>query len=311
MKRLLASACLTAATLLLLLSPVALYPAYVSALAGWVSDLSSLFATNMLSELRDTRITQDRLWHASDLQALERGHRLLGFENGMGLWQVGRHSYWIDGIDPHVQIADMVQASGMDVYRYRGRSVRQGDVVIDCGAFYGSFTRQALELGASLVVAVEPMPNRAACLRKTFAPEIARNRVIVAEVAVFSEEGSMSMEGNNAGSHLVAGAQPGPVQVRVTTLDKLLTELGIAKIHFLKMDIEGAETGALRGATATIAKHKPFLAIATEHTNDKRQNCRSVIAQVRSFGLNYALGYGRYICDRPGYPCAPSELFFY
>jgi FkbM family methyltransferase len=288
------------------------HPHTVAASAHWISDTSSLLATNLLPELRDSWITRDGLWHASDLGAYEKGHQLLGYESGMGLWQVGRHAYWVDGIDPQVQIADMIQAAEMDVYRYRGRSVRRGDVVVDCGAFYGSFVRQALDLGASHVVAIEPMPNRAACLKKTFAPEIAQKRVSIAQVAIFSREGLMSMEGvTHSGTRLTGVTHGGTVQVRVTTLDRLLPELGIDKVDFIKMDIEGAETDALRGATQTIKKHKPLLAIATEHTDDKRQNCRSVIEQVRSFGLGYSIGYGRYLCDRPGHPCAPSELFFY
>jgi len=55
------------------------------------------------------------------------------------------------------------------------------------------------------------------------------------------------------------------VEAPLTTIDKLSPELGISRVDFIKMDIEGAEKQALNGARATLAKYKPELAIATEH----------------------------------------------
>ena len=37
---------------------------------------------------------------------------------------------------------------------------------------------------------------------------------------------------------------------------------------FIKMDIEGAEPDALRGARATIARHRPILAVCVYHLQD-------------------------------------------
>jgi hypothetical protein len=55
------------------------------------------------------------------------------------------------------------------------------------------------------------------------------------------------------------------VQVPLTTIDKQVAELGLARVDFIKMDIEGAESNALAGARDTISRFKPRMAITAEH----------------------------------------------
>ena len=50
------------------------------------------------------------------------------------------------------------------------------------------------------------------------------------------------------------------------TIDDFVRNNSIAKIDFIKMDIEGAELSALNGAIETIKKFKPMLAIAIYHS---------------------------------------------
>jgi FkbM family methyltransferase len=50
------------------------------------------------------------------------------------------------------------------------------------------------------------------------------------------------------------------------SIDDLVAQKGINKIDFIKMDIEGAETNALIGATNTIKSFRPKLAIALYHS---------------------------------------------
>ena len=54
----------------------------------------------------------------------------------------------------------------------------------------------------------------------------------------------------------------GDVQIELTDID---SEVGDDKVTFIKMDIEGAELNALKGACKTILKNRPRLAICIYH----------------------------------------------
>jgi FkbM family methyltransferase len=57
----------------------------------------------------------------------------------------------------------------------------------------------------------------------------------------------------------------GSMEVEVDSLDQLLPD---SKISFIKMDVEGAEIEALRGAANTIKKNTPKLAISVYHNRN-------------------------------------------
>ena len=87
-----------------------------------------------------------------------------------------------------------------------------------------------------------------------------------------------------------ADFEPQRYRVRTVAIDDCLTELGIARVDIVKMDIEGAELAALRGMRRTIAD-SPGLALVMEYNP----------AALRAFGhepvaaLDEArgLGFGR------------------
>jgi FkbM family methyltransferase len=142
--------------------------------------------------------------------------------------------------------------------------VRKGDIVLDCGADIGTFTRSALDRGAATVVAIEPSPDKAPCLRRNFAKEIEAGRVILVHKGVWNEEGSLKLYGDTMVEHHNGVG----IEVPLTTIDKIVAELGLARVDFIKMDIEGAEKPALAGGAATIKKFHPRMSIATEHLPD-------------------------------------------
>jgi FkbM family methyltransferase len=161
----------------------------------------------------------------------------------------------------------------MDIYARNAVAVKPGDVVLDCGANVGVFTRTALNRGARLVVSIEPAPNTVECLRRNFEKEIAAGRVVVVPEGVWSHPDVLELaeggDGNTTGdSFVLDGNGKTKVKVPLTTIDRLAVELALPRVDFVKMDIEGAEKEALRGAAETIRKYHPRMAIASEHLPD-------------------------------------------
>jgi FkbM family methyltransferase len=150
------------------------------------------------------------------------------------------------------------------------KMVRRGDYVLDCGAHVGIFTHQALQLGARTVVAIEPEPVNRECLRRNFREEIASGRVIVVPKGVWSSHGvltlSLGVDNSGANTGVLPGGS-GAIQIPVTTIDDLVRDLTIPRVDYIKMDIEGAEREALRGAAATLRTFRPRV-LAENHRPD-------------------------------------------
>lgn len=75
------------------------------------------------------------------------------------------------------------------------------------------------------------------------------------------------------------------------SIDNFIDINNIPKINFIKMDIEGAETYALKGAEQTIRKFKPVLAIALYHSLD---DFYDIPKWIDSLNLGYKFYLGHY-----------------
>ena len=58
------------------------------------------------------------------------------------------------------------------------------------------------------------------------------------------------------------------IEVPVTTIDNLVAALGLPRVDYIKMDIEGAEREALQGARETLRQHRPRLMLDSYHRRD-------------------------------------------
>ena len=71
-------------------------------------------------------------------------------------------------------------------------------------------------------------------------------------------------------------------------LDDFATQKQLARLDFIKMDIEGAEESALSGAESSIRKWRPSLAISAYHKADD-------ILTIPNFLWNLDVGYSVYL----------------
>ena len=233
------------------------------------------FRARIVAGRHRTCSISDMTWmpdRASDVRESERLvalSRVIRTDGDLQLVETPRGAYWAS--KGAMQSLCFVLAELRDKPYFNGSCrVRPGDIVLDCGANFGIFTRQALAAGARLVVAIEPAPGSAAALRRTFAEEVRANRVIVCERGVWDKADFLDLairDDSPSGDSLVLHwFKPDRlVRVPLTTIDQLTADLKLERVDFVKMDIEGAEPQALSGARETIRKYRPRMAISLEH----------------------------------------------
>jgi FkbM family methyltransferase len=172
--------------------------------------------------------------------------------------------------------------------------VEEEDIVIDCGANTGVASLLfAMRAGKSgKVIAIEPEDNNYKALQKTAKlneGEIAP--IIPLKVAVYKEnrELELILSNLNPGSHTIspygeerrtrAKLREDKEIVKAVKIDTLVEELGLERVDFIKMDIEGAEIDALLGAEETISQFKPKLAICTYHRPTDPIEIRKILSK--------------------------------
>lgn len=135
--------------------------------------------------------------------------------------------------------------------------VRPTDVVFDVGAHIGSLSSVLARMVGpkGLVVSFEAALATAMQLNTNIVANGHRN-VCIIHGAVFSEQGALiALSDNGAASRI---ADDGVETVETVQLDDFCQANGLAP-SFIKMDIEGAEYDALRGAPWLLAQHKPHI----------------------------------------------------
>ena len=137
-------------------------------------------------------------------------------------------------------------------------SVRPGDVVLDVGANLGAYTLLfGLWAGpGGRVYAFEPAPLPFAGLTAHVTLNGLSDRVTTLQQAVTSLDGTADFiaDGADGANRLTSGQHTtgaAVVQVAATTIDSFCRRVGVTP-HVIKIDAEGAELDALRGARETI-----------------------------------------------------------
>jgi FkbM family methyltransferase len=197
----------------------------------------------------------------------------------------GERAFWIKkqgtNMNGEALLAYLLAEQEWDVSLVEKKHVRPGDIVLDCGGHIGTFTNKALERGAAKVVGFEPDPVNAEAYRRNFKKEIAEGRVILIEQGVWDSKGEMTLTigTTNSGTNSMVLSLPSQtaIQVGVDTIDAFVAELNLPKVDFIKMDIEGAERHALKGASGILSKYHPRLMIDSYHRPDDMQVLPEII----------------------------------
>jgi FkbM family methyltransferase len=146
-----------------------------------------------------------------------------------------------------------------------------GDVVIDAGGCYGDTALYFAEkTGPTGKVAVfEFLPDNLKILYRNLDlnPDL-KQRIQVLERPVWSESNQeLFIHGNGPATVVSSVARPdNSGSVRTMRIDEIVETKKLDRVDFIKMDIEGAEPEALKGAEAVIKQFSPKLAITVYHS---------------------------------------------
>lgn len=197
-----------------------------------------------------------------------------------------------DVIAVHAHPLGILNTFVLEQYRYRNGKfelgVESGDVVIDAGACWGDTTLHfAHRVGpGGSVHAFECLEENLAI----YGDNLQRNpdlgaRIELERRALWSETGQkLNFVANGPGSRVSAARGDAGSEVSTVSLDDYAEEAGIARVDFIKMDIEGAEQRALDGAEYILRRDRPKLAISVYH---KPEDITEIPRWIDRLGLGY------------------------
>jgi FkbM family methyltransferase len=172
--------------------------------------------------------------------------------------------WWMAGDDV---CGDAVFSGSFEVSerRFVQGFLKPGMTVVDIGAHHGFYTMLAAKMvgPTGRVMSFEPSPRE----RERLLVHLRLNRILD-RVSVFPI--ALGREAAESTLYVVVGRDTGcnslrspavteptqTVQVSVTSLDTFLAHQNVARVDFIKMDVEGAELGVLEGAEELLGRRQ-------------------------------------------------------
>jgi FkbM family methyltransferase len=148
-----------------------------------------------------------------------------------------------------------------------GRLLQPGMTVVDAGAHHGLYTLLASKrVGrAGRVIACEPSPRERRRLQRHL--HINRCKNVSVEACALGEEHREAnlflVEGREDWCNSLRApeveARTVTVRVQVERVDDVMEKLGVGRVDFIKLDVEGAELSFLRGAERILQVSRPVI----------------------------------------------------
>jgi FkbM family methyltransferase len=224
---------------------------------------------------------------------------------------LNRYAVRVEGNELSVETDEtcMLNTFVIDQYAYeRGPlpvRAELGDMVLDGGGGYGEtalyFASRVGQDGEVVCLEMDPRNRRAIERNLRRNPELA-SRIRLLEAALWERSGAtLPYAAGGKMSRFTPRAVSDGGHVETTTLDELRERAGVARLDFLKLDIEGSELPALKGATRTLHDLRPKLAIAVYH---RPQDLVEIPLYLHGLGLGY-----RFFLDHPSAEMDETVLF--
>lgn len=174
------------------------------------------------------------------------------------------------------------------------------EIFVDCGAYVGDTIEQYLDRKEGVfgeIYAFEPEEGNYHALSKRTERlkdewNIADNRMHVIRSAVGKEDGRLFVANEAGGLAAKVSDDVSEQEIPVYGIDSFFQDIPVG---FLKADVEGYELDILKGAAATIRKHKPLLAICIYHQSSDLYKIPLLIKELHeNYQINIAHHYYNY-----------------
>ena len=169
------------------------------------------------------------------------------------------------------------------------------DIVFDVGANIGETTLNfAKILGKKgKVHSFEPDPINHIFLKKNVGLNPFEN-ILLNQLGIGNESGTFrihTFDKNNKGMNRIVSNTVDIDEYReimVTTIDKYVEENNIQKVDLIKIDIEGYEFNALKGASKVLNKFRPklFIELDNQNLNAQGSSAKELVTHLIGIGYN-------------------------
>lgn len=170
-----------------------------------------------------------------------------------------------------------------------------GSTMLDIGANHGDIgiyiSRAAGPDGR--MISFEAQPELGPHL-ETVKRQFSLDNMTLVNKGLSSAEGLLTMRRPKVGSggatvedlNVIDGSGD-VLEIPVTTLDKILPELGVSKVSFIKCDVEGHELEVFRGGRETLTRDKPVLVFESHDSELVDGALNSFLAELGYDGFFY------------------------
>jgi FkbM family methyltransferase len=176
----------------------------------------------------------------------------------------------------------------------------RGGTMVDIGGWYGPWSRRLVGR-SSRVVVFEPSSLHEV-LSRTLPPTAT---VVAAGASDAPREAELWLPSPTGASRGVSSLQRQDIHSTSTTVPLVTVDsLGLRGVTFMKIDVEGHELSALRGAELTIRRDRPRLLIEIE---ERRQPVQTVTFLLKSWGYRGWVLPGRHWVPLDDFPLATEQ----
>lgn len=184
---------------------------------------------------------------------------------------------------------------------FKNHNLNKGDYVVDGGAYAGVFAIYAAKIvgNEGKVIAFEPDAYCFGKLQENIKVNNVNN-IIAVNKGLWNKNEALSFDSREGKDSAIVECLNEETKGRIkkydfVKLDDELEGLGLDRVDFIKMDIEGAEIEALDGCTDALRKNKINLAIASYHVRAGEKTCVKLEPFLKNLGYEVKTEYPKHL----------------